>query len=252
MKFRPCIDLHDGKVKQIVGSSLTNGEVLKTNFSTDLPASHFAERFKQDQLKGGHVISLGSGNTEAAKLALTTYPGGLQMGGGINDTNAREWLLQGASGVIVTSFLFSESVFHPDKLEKLSQVLLPSQLIIDLSCRKIEGSYWVMTDRWKNKSNFEITEKNLAKLKENCFEFLIHAVEHEGKQAGIDQDLLKTLGDCSPLPIVYAGGISSLEDLEIIKTTEEKYGKTIDFTVGSSLDLFGGTQLKYGDLVKFC
>ena len=119
--FRPCIDLHDGRVKQIVGSSLSdNGDGLKTNFETDRSPAWFAELYKKDGLRGGHVIMLGKGNEKAAKEALLAYPNGLQIGGGITAYNALEYLEAGASQVIVASWIFPDGNLDFNRLELLA------------------------------------------------------------------------------------------------------------------------------------
>src|ERR1039457_2537573 len=105
--FRPCIDLHEGKVKQIVGGTLgVEPGRLRTNFVSDRPAAWFAKLYQRDALAGAHVIMLGPGNDEPARAALRAYPGGLQIGGGINLENAGAWLAAGGSHVVVTSLLF--------------------------------------------------------------------------------------------------------------------------------------------------
>ena len=99
-RFRPCIDLHAGSVKQIVGGTLsTDNAGLKTNYTSEHPAAYYAELYRKNGLRGGHVIMLGPGNNKAAKEALTAWPGGLQVGGGIKDANAREWIDAGAERV---------------------------------------------------------------------------------------------------------------------------------------------------------
>jgi phosphoribosylformimino-5-aminoimidazole carboxamide ribotide isomerase len=272
MKFRPCIDLHNGQVKQIVGSTLTDiaasssssssssstpTAVLNTNFETDRPASDFAIMYKNDKLTGGHVIMLGPGNKDAAQNALQAYPNKLQVGGGINDTNALEWLDDAkASHVIVTSYVFSNGQIHMEKLKKLVEICGKERLVLDLSCRKRpkynedddnDDSYYVVTDRWQNFTNYKVTPENLIELAQYCDEFLVHGVDVEGKQCGILEDLVELLGEHSPIPVTYAGGVRSIDDLESVK----KLGKDrVDATVGSALDCFGG-KLKYDDVVTW-
>lgn len=99
-RFRPCIDLHAGQVKQIIGGTLTtNDSDLKTNYVSKHSAGYYAELYKNTNSLGSHVIMLGPGNSEAAKEALATWPGGLQVGGGITDQNAKEWIDAGAEKV---------------------------------------------------------------------------------------------------------------------------------------------------------
>src|SRR5208282_1311250 len=133
--FRPCIDLHEGKVKQIVGGSLGDAG-LRTNFVSEKPARWFAELYKRDGLTGGHVIMLGPGNENEARAALAAYPGGLQIGGGINRDNAQSWLDAGASHVIVTSWVFREGRVDWNRLGELVKTIGKERLVLDLSCRK--------------------------------------------------------------------------------------------------------------------
>lgn len=247
--FRPCIDLHDGKVKQIVGGTLQDGGAAPTtNFISDRPASWFAELYRNDQLKGGHVILLGSGNEEAALSALTAYPGGLQVGGGVNLENAPAWLSAGASHVILTSWVFREGRVMFDRLEQLARAVGREKIVLDLSCRKRGSDYIVVTDRWQNFTELTLSRKTLQDLSSYCAEFLVHAVDVEGLCQGIDQQLVADLADWSSLPMTYAGGARSLEDLET--TTRISRGR-VDLTIGSALDIFGGTGVKYADAVAF-
>ncbi len=253
-KFRPCIDLHDGKVKQIVGSSLSDsGAGLKTNFETDRSSAWFAELYKKDKIQGGHVIMLGKGNESAAKDALSAYPGGLQVGGGINAQNAREYIDAGASHVIVTSWIFPEGKLDRERLNELVKTVGKKHLVLDLSCKRTgisEGKpQWkIATNRWQTIIDIEINKDTLEDLAKSCDEFLVHAADVEGKQQGMDDELIKFLAENSPIPVTYAGGAKSLEDLEHCK--EISNGK-IDLTIGSALDLFGGKGVKYDDCVKF-
>ena len=253
-KFRPCIDLHDGKVKQIVGSSLNDsGEGLKTNFETDRSPAWFAELYKKDNIKGGHVIMLGKGNVDAAKAALSAYPGGLQVGGGITADNAKEYIDAGASHVIVTSWIFPEGKLDIGRLERLQETVGKEHLVLDLSCKRTSAPgdkpRWnIATNRWQTLIDVEITEDTLANLARYCDEFLVHAADVEGKQQGMDDDLIRFLAAHSPIPVTYAGGAKSLQDLQHVK---EISGGKIDLTIGSALDLFGGKGVKYDDCVKF-
>lgn len=247
--FRPCIDLHNGQVKQIVGSTLTDsGSSPRTNFVAEHDSAWYAELYRSDNLTGGHVIKLGPGNDEAAKRALAAWPGGLQLGGGVNCDNAAEWLEAGASQLIVTSFIFSDGELRIDRLEQLFDITGPERLVLDLSCRRREdGKYYIVTDRWQKFTSTAIHADTLAFLGDFACEFLIHAVDVEGKQAGIDEELLSLLAAESPIPCVYAGGIANFGDIGKI----ERAGKgRIAYTVGSALDIFGG-PLSYCELAAY-
>jgi phosphoribosylformimino-5-aminoimidazole carboxamide ribotide isomerase len=245
--FRPCIDLHEGKVKQIVGGTLGDFG-LRTNFVSDRSAGWFADLYRRDGLTGGHVIMLGAGNEEAAREALAAFPRGLQIGGGINQENAAGWLDAGASHVIVTSWIFREGHLHWDRLAELVKSIGRERLVLDLSCRKRGDDYFVVTDRWQRFTELFISAEILKKLSESCAEFLIHAVDVEGLCLGIDHELVKKLGEWAPIPTTYAGGAKSLADLE--ETTRVSHGK-VDLTIGSALDIFGGTSVRYEDVVSF-
>jgi phosphoribosylformimino-5-aminoimidazole carboxamide ribotide isomerase len=201
--------------------------------------------FRRDGLEGGHVIMLGPGNEEAASEALGAFPGGLQIGGGIDAGNAAQWLERGASRVIATSFLFDDGVFSPERLERLVAAVGRERLVLDLSCARRDGRYRVMSNRWQTWTELAIDAETLASLAGSCSEFLVHAVEVEGKQAGPDLDLVELLAGATPIPTTYAGGIRSLADIEAI----DRLGRgRLDFTVGSALDIFGGHHLRYADL----
>ncbi|MDF2716260.1 MAG: hypothetical protein K0R28_3185 [Paenibacillus sp.] len=249
MKFRPCIDLHDGKVKQIVGSSLHDGstDALVTNFESDMSSADFARLYAKDGLVGGHVIMLGPGNEEAAVAALRAYPGGLQLGGGINADNAESYLDAGASHVIVTSYVFKNGQIDFERLTALVNKIGKDKLVLDLSCRRQGDTYYVVTDRWQKFTSFEITKENLDHLSTFCAEFLIHAVDVEGMCRGIEANLVKKLGDWVTIPTTYAGGVSQLSDLQLVH--ELGSGK-IDLTIGSALDIFGGS-IAYHDVVNW-
>lgn len=245
--FRPCIDLHEGKVKQIVGGTLGDAGP-RTNFVSNRPATWFAELYRRDGLAGGHVIMLGPGNEAEARAALAAFPGGLQIGGGINAQNARSWLDAGASHVIVTSWVFREGRADWERLGELVKAVGKNRLVLDLSCRKRGGSYFVVTDRWQKFTEVTITLETLRRLAGSCAEFLAHAVDVEGLCRGIDRDLVEKLGQWTTIPVTYAGGANSLADLE--EVTRLGRGK-VDLTIGSALDIFGGTGVKYEDCVKF-
>jgi len=245
--FRPCIDLHDGKVKQIVGGTLGDSG-LRTNFVSERPAAWFADLYRRDGLMGGHVIQLGAGNETAARAALGAFPGGLHLGGGVNAQNASAWLEAGASHVIVTSWVFREGQVDWTRLEELVRVVGKSRLVLDLSCRKRDGEYFVVTDRWQKFTSLTVTAPALDKFSGFCAEFLIHAVDVEGLCHGVDHELVEKLGKWTPIPMTYAGGANSLADLE--RVTELGQGK-VDLTIGSALDIFGGSGVKYADVVSF-
>lgn len=236
-QFRPCIDLHQGQVKQIVGGSL-NDEGAKTNFISDKTSAYYAQLYRQHDLRGGHVIALGPGNTEAAKSALAAWPDGLQFGGGINLDNAKDYLDAGASHLIVTSFLFDQGQFSFDKLEALTTLIGKDKLVLDLSCRRCEDGWFIATDRWQTITSTQVNAQNLERLSQHCSEFLIHAADVEGLQAGIDQELVKLLGQCATIPMTYAGGARNLDDLELVKDLS---AGAVDLTIGSALDIFGGS-----------
>jgi phosphoribosylformimino-5-aminoimidazole carboxamide ribotide isomerase len=242
--FRPCIDLHAGKVKQIVGSSLSDdGAGLRTNFESSYSAGYYAGLYCEAGLKGGHVIKLGPDNEASAREALAAYPGGLQIGGGISGENAEYWLRSGASHVIVTSWLFDDrGHFLPKRLETLVSEVGKGRLVIDLSCRA-EGDFWVvMMHRWQTQTNLVINAQTLHDLSEQCSEFLVHAADVEGKCEGIDTRLVTFLGEHASIPITYAGGANSVEDLQ--KVHELSNGK-VDLTIGSALDIFGGNLVSF-------
>lgn len=221
---------------------------MRTNYVSDRPASWFAELYRRDGLKGGHVVMLGPGNESAAQSALRSYPGGLQIGGGINTDNAKAWLDAGASHVIVTSFVFRDGRLDADRLEQMIQAVGRERLVIDLSCRRRGEDYFVVTDHWQKFTELTVNQDTLEQLGRKCSEFLVHAVDVEGLCRGIDRELVSRLGQWSPIPATYAGGASSLADLEDV----ERLGRRrIDLTIGSALDIFGGSGMRYEDVVAF-
>lgn len=245
MEFRPCIDIHNGKIKQIVGGSLKDeGNEAVENFVSAKDGAAFAAYYKERNLKGGHIILLnpaGSEYYEATKkqalLALREYPDGLQIGGGITPENAEYFLENGASHAIVTSYVFKDGRIHFENLEKLYRITGKERLVLDVSCRKRNGEYYVVTDRWQKFTEEKVTPQLLDTLAEYADEFLVHAVDVEGKASGIEKDLVKLLGAWQGIPVTYAGGVSSLEDIRQLK----ELGKgRVNVTIGSALDLFGG------------
>ena len=264
MQFRPCIDLRHGKVTQIVGSTLqaavaaTSASAVDTareNFVSDRPSSSFASLYKTHDLRGGHVIMLGPGNEDAARLALSSFPHGMQIGGGIDDTNAVRWLDAGASHVIVTSWLFVDSHFSLARLQSLCALIGRERLVVDLSCRRREagGPYFVVTNRWQTFSSLELSPATLRLLSPYCAEFLVHGVDVEGRRQGIEGDLLALLGQDGGEEggwnrVVYAGGVRDMND---IKAVEALGGGRVDVSVGSALDIFGG-DLPFDAVVQYC
>jgi len=258
MEFRPCIDIHDGKVKQIVGGSLSDNkeEAPDTNFVASQDAGFFADFYKKRNIKGGHVILLNKSGTEEyektkaeAIKALQTFPGGLQIGGGITIANAKEFIEAGASHVIVTSYVFRDGVVDYDRLKALVDSVGREHLVLDLSCRKKDGQYYIVTDRWQ-KFTDEIVDVNLLrKMEEYCDEYLIHAVDVEGKQSGVDRDLLQIFAEYLPgKAITYAGGVHSYDDIQIIRDITDGQ---VNVTVGSALDIFGG-KLSFDTVLDYC
>lgn len=247
MEFRPCIDIHNGKVKQIVGGSLLDeGNQAEENFVSDQDAAFFANLYKSHGLKGGHIILLNPASSEyyevtkaQAVQALAAYPGGFQIGGGIHADNAKKFLEAGASHVIVTSYVFKDGKIHYENLKKLKKAVGREHLVLDLSCRKRKEDYYIVTDRWQKFTKERVTEELLEELSEYAAEFLIHAVDVEGKAAGIEKPLAAMLGEWGKIPVTYAGGVGSFEDLADLK----RLGKDrLNVTIGSALDLFGGTM----------
>ena len=247
--FRPCIDLRGGKVVQIVGGTLRDDpDAVRTNFVSERPAAWFAQIYRRDGLTGGHVIMLGPGNEAEARAALAAYPGGLQIGGGVNDTNAPEWLDAGASHVIVTSWVFRDGVVDWQRLADLVKLIGKQRLVLDLSCRVRDADYFVVTDRWQKFTDVTLSATTLEKFSASCSEFLIHAVDVEGLCRGIDDGLVQKLAEWSPLPVTYAGGANSISDLETVTRIGQG---NVHLTIGSALDIFGGGGVLYEEAVAF-
>ena len=249
MRFRPCIDLREGSVVQIVGDSLRDAasDGPDTNFVTRRSPMEFAQMYARDKLFGGHVISLGPGNRDAVMSALQAFPGGFHVGGGITAENAMDYLNGGASHVIVTSYVFRNGRIDPDRLVALVKRVGKTRLVLDLSCRKKESDFWIVTDRWRSFTNVQVNPAMLAQLSENCDESLVHGVDVEGKMNGVAADPVRILGKHSPIPVTYAGGVKSLCDLDLVK--ELGQGQ-VDITVGSALDIFGGS-VAYQNVVEW-
>lgn len=255
MEFRPCIDIHNGKVKQIVGGSLRDeGNQAKENFVAGQDAAFFAKLYQSHGIRGGHIILLNpvsssyyEATKEQAVKALGAYPGGMQVGGGIHTGNALEFLRAGASHVIVTSYVFRDGMIDYGNLQKLRDVTGKKHLVLDLSCRRREGEYYIVTDRWQKFTEEKLEEPLLERLSEYADEFLIHAVDVEGKAKGIEAGVAELLGNWGKIPVTYAGGIGSFADLEELR----RLGKgRLNFTIGSALDLFGG-DMGFEDVVWF-
>ena len=238
-QFRPCIDLHQGKVKQIVGGSL-NDQGAATNFISQYDAAYYANIYRQHDLRGGHVIALGPDNEAEVLKALQAWPHGLQFGGGVNLTNAAKYIEAGASHVIVTSYLFDGNEFSWDKLAQLKGEVGKEHLILDLSCRKTAQGWNIATNRWQTVTSTVINAETLQQLSEHCAEFLIHAADVEGLQNGIDEELVSLLGQHTKIPVTYAGGARSIEDLALV---ERLSNGNVDLTIGSALDIFGGSGI---------
>ncbi|PON18901.1 phosphoribosylformimino-5-aminoimidazole carboxamide ribotide isomerase [Candidatus Entotheonella serta] len=247
MRFRPCIDLRSGRVVQIVGGTLVDGREPTTNFESDRSPASYARMYLDDALPGGHVIALGPGNHEAALSALRAFPGGMQMGGGVTPENASVYLEAGASHVIVTSYVFRDGCVDMARLEALAATVGTHRLVLDLSCRQRSGAYWVVTDRWQRFTDVQVNQETLQQLSAYCDEFLVHGVDVEGKRAGMEADLVRLLGDHSPLPVTYAGGAKSLDDLATVKALGS--GR-VDLTIASALDIFGG-HVPYREVVAW-
>ncbi|MGL5258897.1 MAG: phosphoribosylformimino-5-aminoimidazole carboxamide ribotide isomerase [Lachnospiraceae bacterium] len=256
MRFRPCIDIHNGSVKQIVGGSLLDqGDYAKENFVSEYDAVFYSNLYKKSNIKGGHIILLNQESSpyyETTKnqgiQALNAYPNGLQIGGGIHTKNATSFIEAGASHVIVTSFVFKDGKINYESLEALVEVVGKEKIVLDLSCRKKENEYYIVTDRWQKFTTVKLTNETFDFFAKYCDEFLVHAVDVEGKSNGIEEDLLQILGNWNKIPITYAGGVASFADLEQLK----KLGKNkIDVTIGSSLDLFGG-HMEYERVLSYC
>lgn len=249
MRFRPCIDIHQGKVKQIVGETLQDDAArVVENFVSERDPGYYASMYKEDGLTGGHIIMLGEGNREAAVQALRAYPQGMQIGGGITAENAAKYLDEGASHVIVTSYVFRDGRLHWENLNKIVSEIGREKLVLDLSCKERDGRWYVVTDRWTRFSDVELNEATIRELEGCCDEFLIHAVDVEGKREGVQERLARQLSEWVRIPATYAGGARSLADLERFR---EITGGKLDITIGSALDIFGGT-LPYREVVDYC
>lgn len=256
MRFRPCIDIHNGCVKQIVGGSLKDaGDTAKENFVSENGGAFYAELYKKKQLSGGHIILLNPASSDyyeadvsQAFSALSAWPGHLQLGGGINPENASRFLDAGASHVIVTSYVFSGGELNWEHLKRLEDAVGKERLVLDLSCRKRGDDYYIVTDRWQKFTKDILTEALLEQLQSHCAEFLIHAVDAEGKASGIEKSLVTLLASMKGFPATYAGGVGSYEDLRTLKALGKDQ---VDVTVGSALDMFGG-KLALEEILKIC
>ncbi len=253
MRFRPCIDIHNGRVKQIVGGSLSDSKGATENFVSDVHSDYYATLYKENDLRGGHIILLNKSGTpeyedtkKEAVLALSTYKNGMQIGGGITAQNAKEYIDAGASHVIVTSYIFTDGKLDRSKLETLVREVGKEHIVLDLSCRRREDRYFVVVDRWQTFTDTEVTPEIMAELSQYCDEFLIHGVDVEGMRQGIDEDLLRLLAKVDSLPVTYAGGVRDMDDIDRI---ERLGGGRIDFTIGSALNIFGGS-LDFQEVIR--
>jgi len=253
MKFRPCIDIHNGKVKQIVGGSLLDeGNQAQENFVAEQDAAFYANLYKNSGITGGHIILLNKAGTEfydadieQARLALSAYPGGLQIGGGITAENAKMFLDMGASHVIVTSYVFSDGKVDYERLNRLVDAVGKDHIVLDLSCRKKDGKYYIVTDRWQKFTEEVVCQETILRLQDYADEFLIHAVDVEGKANGVEKELVSLLSEYAGVAVTYAGGVGSYEDVEVLRDL----GKgRLNVTIGSALDLFGG-HLDYDKII---
>ena len=257
MEFRPCIDIHNGKVKQIIGSSLRDSETgssLATNFVATEDAAYFAGIYQELGLAGGHIIILDRAGSdhyqeslEQALKALKAYPGGLMVGGGINADNAGFFINHGASHVIVTSYVFKDGKINYQNLDKLVSVTGKEKIVLDLSCRKNNDCYYIVTDRWQKFTDVVVNTGSLGELETYAAEFLIHAVDVEGKSAGIDEELASILANYRGIPITYAGGVHNFKELGKLRTLGQN---RLNVTIGSALDLFGG-PMKLKDVTDY-
>lgn len=255
MRFRPCIDIHNGKVKQIVGGSLKDErDQAEENFVSERSAAFYADMFRRDNLKGGHMILLNppsspyfEADRQQAAEALAVWPGGLQIGGGVTADNASSYIKAGASHVVVTSYVFKDGQVQWENLEKLADAVGAGHVVLDVSCRKKDGKYYIVTDRWQKFTKVQLGEEILYWMKEYCDEFLVHGVDVEGKSAGIEEGLVEMLAGVQGIPITYAGGISSLDELERFRRVS---GGRLDFTIGSALDLYGG-DIPYDEVKNY-
>ena len=255
MEFRPCIDIHDGKVKQIVGGSMGRGDRARENYVAEQDAAYFADFYKNKKIKGGHVILLNGKDhalyektKEQALNALKAYPQGLQVGGGITDENAAEYFEAGASHVIVTSYVFSDGKVNYENLDRLVREVGSGHLVLDLSCRKKDGKYYIVTDRWQKFTDTVLDYKLLCSLEGTCDEYLIHAVDVEGKALGIEREVAELLGLYENRPVTYAGGVHNYEDLELLKQLGRGH---VNVTIGSALNIFGGS-MDLDKILEFC
>jgi len=254
MKFRPCIDIHNGSVKQIVGESLKDkGNQAVDNFVSEFDAAFYARKYREDGLSGGHIILLNPKDSEYYKedveqagRALAAYPGGLQIGGGMDEQNAEFFLDMGASHIIVTSYVFRDGIIDIERLKRLSALVGKEHLVLDLSCRFVKDDYYIVTNRWQMVTEEKMNPDTLKRMSEYCDEFLIHAVDVEGKASGVEREVVERLGREWILPVTYAGGVHSMEDIEWIRSAGNGF---VDFTVGSALDLFGGS-IPYESLLQ--
>lgn len=145
-----------------------------------------------------------------------------------------------------------------------------SKLVLDLSCRRKGDTWFVAMDKWQTITDMEVNQgeyppplpplckgsiwltatptESISLLEPYCSEFLIHAADNEGLQRGIDQELVTKLAQWCSIPVTYAGGGRSIEDLELVNTSS---GGKVDLTIGSALDIFGGSGVSFEDCVRW-
>ena len=259
MRFRPCIDIHNGKVKQIIGDSLRDDtDSAIDNFVSDHSAGYYAALFQRKNITGGHIVLLNAPDSpqyeatrKQALEALSVWPGGMQLGGGVNAENAEFWLNAGASHVVVTTYAFSGGKINFEHLEALRSAVGREHIVLDVSCKKKEQDsthYFIVTDRWQNMTDVELNTQTLGTLSAYCDEFLIHAADVEGRQKGIEAGVVEILGEFEGRPMTYAGGVRAAADISRIKLLGRN---RLDVTIGSALDLFGGS-LSLDDVIAAC
>ncbi|KAI8904788.1 5-proFAR isomerase [Gorgonomyces haynaldii] len=245
-KFRPCIDLHNGQVKQIVGGSLDTQE-LRTNFVSEHSSEYYAQLYKNHNLEGGHVIKLGPGNDDACLRAIKQWPNKLHVGGGINLDNAQYWIDEGAEKIIVTSWLFPDGTFSLERLQQLEQKVGRDRIVVDLSCKRTPEGWTVAMNKWQTLTDMHLSKQVFGLLEQYTSEFLVHAADVEGLCQGIDQELVVKLGEWVTVPCTYAGGASGIQDLDLVKQLS---GGKVDLTIGSALDIFGGA-LSFSKVIEW-
>ncbi len=249
MNFRPCIDVFKGKVVQLIGTSLFGGEekTIVKHFESEYSPAYYAELFKQDNLKGGHILSLGSGNNDVVIEALKAFNGGMKYGGSVTPENAHVYLDAGATHVIVNSYVFDNGEINLPNLKSLVKSIGKDKLVLDMSCRKKNGDYYIVTNLWEKFTNVILDQKSLQDISKYCDEIIVHGVDSEGRKQGLESDLVRILAQHTPIKTVYAGGISSIADLTMIKALGNE---KIDPCIGTALSIYGG-NLSYYEVLEW-